>query len=118
MPNEFQLVIAAFVIVLIAVMAVTILGRILQSVFLAIVVVIAVCIGFTVFFGDGRELVYTFTSILNEDVGKKIEEGYDYYKTKEEQDQYLNPDKITDYATSVFNDTADKVKFFREDNEE
>ena len=113
MAHEFQLLVAAFVIVLIAVMAVTLLGRILQSIFLAIVVVVVVCIGFTVFFGDGREIVYTFTSFLNDEVGQKIEEGYEYYKSKEEQDQYIDPDKVTDYATSVFNDAKDKVKVFK-----
>ena len=109
MPHEFQLVAAALVIMLIAVMAVTLLGRILQS----ILVVAAVCIGFTIFFGDGRGIVYTFTSFLNEDVGQKIEEGYEYYKAKEEQDQYIDPDKVTDSATNVFNEAKDKVKIFK-----
>ena len=113
MPHEFQLVAAALVIMLIAVMVVTLLGRILQSIFLAILVVAAVCIGFTVFFGDGRGIVYTFTSFLNEDVGQKIEEGYEYYKAKEEQDQYIDPDKVTDSATNVFNEAKEKVKIFK-----
>lgn len=116
MFQDFQFMITAFVIVLIAVMAVTILGRILQSLFLAVVVVLTVSLGFTLVFGDGREIVQAFTSFLNEDVGQKIEEGYDYYKSKEEQDQYLDPDKITDYATNVFSDKIEKFEFFREEN--
>lgn len=116
MFQDFQFMVAALVIVLIVVMAVSILGRILQSIFLAVVVVLTVSLGFTLIFGDGREIVQTFASFLNEDVGQKIEQGYDYYKSKEEQDQYLDPDKITNYATDVFNKAKEKTDFFKEED--
>lgn len=92
------LILAALIIVFLVIAAI---HKAIKFVLLAAAVLIIISILFTLVFGDGRAIVYTFASFLNEDIGQKIEQGYEYYKSREEQEQYLNVDKIAEYPAKI-----------------
>lgn len=93
--------------IFLAILVAVIIGKIVKSLILGILVAIVVSIIFTVTFGDGRAIVHAFTSFLDDDIGQQIEEGYEYYKSKEEQDPYLDMDKISEQITNVFHDAIE-----------
>ena len=92
------LILAALIIVFLVIAAI---HKAIKFALLAAAVLIIISILFTLVFGDGRAIVHTFASFLNEDIGQKIEQGYEYYKGKEEQEQYLNVDKIAEYPAKI-----------------
>lgn len=96
--KNIMLILAALVIVF---LIIAIIHRAVKFVLLAAAVLAIISILFTLVFGDGRAIVHTFASFLNEDIGQKIEQGYEYYKRKEEQEQYLDVDKIIEYPAKI-----------------
>ena len=86
---------------LIVLLVIAAIHKAIKFVLLAAAVLIIISILFTLVFGDGRAIVHTFASFLNEDIGQKIEQGYEYYKSREEQEQYLNVDKIAEYPAKI-----------------
>ncbi len=92
------LILAALIIVFLVIAAI---HKAIKFALLAAAVLIIISILFTLVFGDGRAIVHTFASFLNEDIGQKIEQGYEYYKSREEQEQYLNVDKIAEYPAKI-----------------
>lgn len=91
-------------VLLVAAIIITVVAKIFESIFFGVIVAVIVCVLFTVFFGDGRDIVHYVSSFMNDDVGTKIEESYDYYKNKEQEKQLLDSDKVTEYVTNAFSD--------------
>ena len=110
MDIELSMFIKAALVLLAVLLIVFIVAKIFQSIFFGVVVAIVVAIAFTVFFGDGTGLIHYFASFMDEDVGTKIEQGYDYYKRKEQETPLLDADKVTEEASHVFESAVQKGK--------
>ena len=56
---------------------------------------------FTVFFGDGGNIVDKVTEYLSPEVAEKVEQGYEYFKDQESEHPLLNHDKIQETVDDV-----------------
>lgn len=89
--QSFLLIVIAISIVAIIVLLFLKLFRVAIVVFVLLLIVPPV---FTVFFGDGREIVGNATKYFDEETGQQIVESYETFKEKDAELPGLNFDKI------------------------
>lgn len=104
MSLQMENVLTVICFLFVATIIVAVVAKIFESISFCIVVAIVVCALFTLFFGDGYDIVHCVTSFMNEEVGVRIEESYGYYKEKEQENPLLDSDKVTEYVTNAFSD--------------
>lgn len=104
MDLQMETVLVIIGVIFVVSLIIAIVSKIFESIFFGIIVAVIVCVLFTVFFGNGHDLVHYFASFMDDEVGMKIEESYDYYKEKEKEKPLLDSDKVTEYVTNAFSD--------------
>lgn len=75
--------------------------KLFHAFFAMIVLAIVIPILFTIFFGNGSNLVHDISSYLTPDVGQQVEQSYDYFKKKDFEDQIIDYQKISNKVSSV-----------------
>lgn len=74
------------------------------------VIVFVIPMLFTLYFGDGSNIVNKVTDYLDPTVGQQVEESYKHFKDKEKENPVLDIDAINKAAEQAKEQAKDKIK--------